>query len=36
MGNNCMRISFGGVAPEKIRIGVEKLGNRLLHMPYPK
>jgi 2-aminoadipate transaminase len=27
MGNNCMRISFGGVVPEKIRIGVEKLGN---------
>ena len=27
MGNNCMRISFGGVAPEKIRIGIEKLGN---------
>ena len=26
-GNNCMRISFGGVAPEKIRIGAEKLGN---------
>ncbi|HOR87098.1 MAG TPA: PLP-dependent aminotransferase family protein [Bacillota bacterium] len=25
-GNNCMRISFGGVAPEKIRIGAEKLG----------
>jgi len=27
MGNNCMRISFGGVAPEKIRIGAEKLGS---------
>lgn len=27
MGNNCMRISFGGVAPEKIRIGIERLGN---------
>ncbi len=27
MGNNCMRISFGGVTPEKIRIGIEKLGN---------
>ncbi len=27
MGNNCMRISFGGVAPEKIRIGAERLGN---------
>ncbi len=26
MGSNCMRISFGGVAPEKIRTGVEKLG----------
>jgi len=27
MGNNCMRISFGSVAPEKIRIGTERLGN---------
>ncbi|KJS85549.1 MAG: aminotransferase [Peptococcaceae bacterium BICA1-8] len=27
MGNNCMRISFGGVNPEKIIIGAEKLGN---------
>ncbi|MHB1395035.1 MAG: aminotransferase-like domain-containing protein [Clostridia bacterium] len=27
MGNNCMRVSFGGVAPEKIRIGIERLGN---------
>jgi 2-aminoadipate transaminase len=26
MGNNCMRISFGSVSPEKIRIGAEKLG----------
>ena len=26
-GNNCMRISFGGVTPEKIKIGIEKLGN---------
>lgn len=26
MGNNCMRISFGGVTPEKIRIGTERLG----------
>lgn len=26
-GNNCMRISFGGVAPEKIRTGIERLGN---------
>lgn len=25
-GNNCMRISFGSVAPEKIRIGTERLG----------
>jgi 2-aminoadipate transaminase len=25
-GNNCMRISFGAVNPEKIRIGIEKLG----------
>ena len=25
-GNNCMRVSFGGVSPEKIRIGAEKLG----------
>ena len=25
-GNNCMRISFGGVAPERIRTGIEKLG----------
>jgi len=27
MGNNCMRVSFGGVAPEKIRIGIKKLGD---------
>ena len=26
-GNNSMRISFGGVSPEKIRIGAERLGN---------
>lgn len=26
MGSNCMRISFGSVPPEKIRIGAEKLG----------
>lgn len=26
MGNNCMRISFGGVTPENIKLGVEKLG----------
>ena len=26
MGNNCMRISFGAVPPEKIRIGAERLG----------
>jgi 2-aminoadipate transaminase len=25
-GSNCMRISFGAVAPEKIRIGAERLG----------
>jgi len=25
-GNNCMRVSFGSVAPEKIRIGTERLG----------
>lgn len=27
MGKNCMRISFGCVPPEKIRIGTERLGN---------
>lgn len=27
LGNKCMRISFSSVVPEKIRIGVEKLGN---------
>ncbi len=27
MGNNCMRISFGSVAPEKIMIGAERLGS---------
>lgn len=27
MGSNCMRISFGAVSPEKIRIGAERLGN---------
>lgn len=26
-GNNCMRISFGGVAPERIRAGIERLGS---------
>ena len=26
MGNNCMRISFGAVPPEKIKIGAERLG----------
>jgi 2-aminoadipate transaminase len=26
-GNNCMRISFGGVAPERIRSGIERLGS---------
>jgi 2-aminoadipate transaminase len=25
-GSNCMRISFGGVAPERIRTGMERLG----------
>ncbi|MBK5263046.1 MAG: PLP-dependent aminotransferase family protein [Peptostreptococcaceae bacterium] len=25
-GNNCMRISFGNVPPEKIKIGMERLG----------
>ena len=25
-GRNCMRISFGSVPPEKIRIGMERLG----------
>ncbi len=25
--NNCMRISFGGVAPDKIRVGMERLAN---------
>lgn len=29
MGNNCMRISFGAVVPEKIRIGAERLGRLL-------
>lgn len=26
-GRNCMRISFGNLPPEKIRIGMERLGN---------
>jgi 2-aminoadipate transaminase len=26
-GSNCMRVSFGPVPPEKIRIGAERLGN---------
>jgi len=26
-GSNCMRISFGAVPPDKIRLGAEKLGN---------
>jgi len=26
-GNNCMRISYGSVPPEKIRVGIEKLGS---------
>ena len=25
-GRNCMRISFGNVPPEKIRVGMERLG----------
>jgi 2-aminoadipate transaminase len=28
-GNNCMRLSFGSPTPEKIRIGIERLGNLL-------
>jgi 2-aminoadipate transaminase len=27
LGSNCMRISFGSVEPERIRIGAERLGN---------
>lgn len=27
MGKNCMRLSFGNVSPEKIEIGMERLGN---------
>jgi 2-aminoadipate transaminase len=27
LGSNCMRISFGSVPPERIRIGAERLGN---------
>lgn len=27
LGKNCMRLSFGGVTPDKIRIATEKLGN---------
>ncbi|HQB63093.1 MAG TPA: PLP-dependent aminotransferase family protein, partial [Sedimentibacter sp.] len=26
-GSNCMRLSFGANPPDKIRIGIEKLGN---------
>lgn len=26
LGSNCMRISFGGVEPERIRVGMERLG----------
>ena len=26
-GKNCMRLSFGNVPEEKIRIGIERLGN---------
>lgn len=29
MGKNCMRLSFGAVPPEKIRIGAERLGRFL-------
>jgi 2-aminoadipate transaminase len=29
MGKNCMRLSFGAVPPEKIRIGAERLGKFL-------
>jgi 2-aminoadipate transaminase len=29
MGRNCMRLSFGAVPPEKIRIGAERLGRLL-------
>ncbi|MGE5678748.1 MAG: PLP-dependent aminotransferase family protein [Pseudomonadota bacterium] len=25
-GSNCMRLSFGGIEPERIRIGIERLG----------
>jgi len=28
-GNNCMRLSFGSPTPEKIRTGIERLGNLL-------
>lgn len=27
MGSNCMRLSFGANSPDKIRIGIERLGN---------
>lgn len=27
MGSNCMRLSFGAASPDKIRYGIEKLGN---------
>ena len=26
MGRNCMRLSFGSVVPDRIRIGMERLG----------
>jgi 2-aminoadipate transaminase len=26
-GSNCMRLSFGANPPDKIRIGIERLGN---------
>jgi 2-aminoadipate transaminase len=31
-GNNCMRLSFGGVDPEKIRTGIKRLGNLISPM----
>lgn len=34
-GSNCMRISFGNVPPEKIRIGMERLG-KLIQMRLQK
>jgi len=31
-GSNCMRLSFGGVDPEKIRTGIKRLGNLISPM----